>query len=641
MQTDRYKEFKRANKLFQAGRYNDAAGVYSNLLAEAEDSISERSKLNLSLARKRANPGNPRKRPTRYIQQYSDFPGMMRRLFVNPVINAPFDEEDRRGLAFMDVLARSWEASALAKLQETSVAVLMPTYNRVGTLPMAIDSVLGQSHSNLQLIIIDDASTDATPSVLAQYAAADSRIRIFTNESNLGKAASLNRVIPEIGTDWVAYLDSDNRWHSNYLASMLGAATEQPAPEAVFSGQYLYKDSDTVPAAVRVATYNKNLLLNRNYIDHNSFMHRTSVFDRVGGYDSSLRKCIDFDFILKTAVNHTMASVPVVLTDYFYSTAGDTLTADRSSISDMHKVLADAQSHLLDPQWATKERERSPWAITDIPPRPMSVIIPSYESLDDLKSCVAAVNDLDEREHIELIIVDNKSGHDVTTWLRENAAPLNFTVHLLANNFGFTHAVNEGIRIASPERDIILMNNDAQPLNGSLSLMSAYSQSLPDAGLLVPAQVLPPATPTINVHVPFARPEAYTDVNVSLRHDNISPVPEVNTGDVYEVDFAPFFCVYIPRKTIEEIGPLSADLGRHYRSDRLYSNAVRHIAKQKIYYISGSRVLHGLQGSTKILRRNGDNPTAFRIMFVKNRWEPQLQEELGFSDRPWMLDLDD
>lgn len=641
MATQRLSEFKKANELFQKQRYNDAVALYSKLMAEDTDFIAERAKFNYALAKKKANPTNPRKKPQRLIEQYHDFDDMLRRLFVNPVITAPFEEEDRRGLAFMDVLARNWESIALQNLTGTKVTVLMPTYNRSTTVAAAARSVLAQSHQNFELVIIDDGSTDHTAQVLTELAAEDDRIKVLSNTQNAGKSTSLNHAIREgIEGEWVAYLDSDNLWHPQFLAAMLGSIHDRPDVDVLFSGQYLYREDKKRPYAARVATYNKNLLLNRNYIDHNSFMHKTSLFEAIGTYDEQLRKAIDFEFILRAAKHATMASAPLLLTDYFLDNSDSTLTADTSTIGDLNKALESAQQMLIDPEWAKEEIEKSPLNLSAAETRHMSVVIPSYESLDDLRRCLEALNALDEREHIDVIVVDNFSAPELQDWLRENSGPLNFALKQMDGNYGFTHAVNEGIRLADPASDIILLNNDAQPINGSLDLLSRYATQLEDAGLLVPAQVLPPHTPTLNVHVPFANKAHYCDVNVSLRHDNLSQVPEVNTGDYYEVDFAPFFCCYIPRETLDRVGLLSADLGRHYRSDRLYSNTVRRIAEKKIYYIPDSRVIHGLQGSTNVLRSRPDK-TQFDTMFVKNRWEPRLLAQLGFDERPWMYDMDD
>ena len=81
-----------------------------------------------------------------------------------------------------------------------------------------------------------------------------------------------------------------------------------------------------------------------------------------------------------------------------------------------------------------------------------------------------------------------------------------------------------------------------------------------------------------------------------------------------EINFVPFFCVYITRESINKIGLLDAELGRHYRSDRLYCYAVRYQARKKIIFTPKSKVYHLHQQSTKDLKKKDDKE--FSLMFV-------------------------
>lgn len=99
------------------------------------------------------------------------------------------------------------------------VSIIIPTYNRADTLPRAIDSVLGQSYDNLELIIVDDGSTDNTKEVVKSYD--DPRIRYIKLEKNSGAPVARNRGVDEAGGDYIAYLDSDDEFLPDRLERQL------------------------------------------------------------------------------------------------------------------------------------------------------------------------------------------------------------------------------------------------------------------------------------------------------------------------------------------------------------------------------------------------------------------------------------
>lgn len=91
------------------------------------------------------------------------------------------------------------------------VSIIMPSYNTAKFISETIESVLAQTYSNWELIIVDDCSTDDTDAVVCPYLA-DDRIRYIKNEKNSGAAVSRNRALREAKGKWIAFLDSDDLW---------------------------------------------------------------------------------------------------------------------------------------------------------------------------------------------------------------------------------------------------------------------------------------------------------------------------------------------------------------------------------------------------------------------------------------------
>ncbi|MBE1161969.1 glycosyltransferase family 2 protein [Dyella acidiphila] len=107
------------------------------------------------------------------------------------------------------------------------VSVIMPVYNAEAWLQRAVDSVLAQSHARLELITVDDGSSDRSPGMLGAYAVADARVRVLTQSRNGGVANARNAGIAAARGNYISFLDADDWWHpaklERQLASMRGS----------------------------------------------------------------------------------------------------------------------------------------------------------------------------------------------------------------------------------------------------------------------------------------------------------------------------------------------------------------------------------------------------------------------------------
>lgn len=102
-------------------------------------------------------------------------------------------------------------------IEEPLVSVIMPAFNAANTISESIESVLGQTYRNWELIIIDDGSSDQTRVISQQYAIKDSRIKLISLSKNGGLPNARNEGIVNASGTWVAFLDSDDLWHKTKL----------------------------------------------------------------------------------------------------------------------------------------------------------------------------------------------------------------------------------------------------------------------------------------------------------------------------------------------------------------------------------------------------------------------------------------
>jgi len=557
-------------------------------------------------------------------RSYHDFQGFLKSSMTQPMIHAPFVEEDKRAFAVMEGIANRLVRRALEGSDPPLVSIVMPMFNRATVVGEAIMSVLAQVYDRFELIVVDDGSTDDSVAVVATFD--DPRIRLIQMPENAGVTVARNTALRAAGGSIIAYLDSDNTWDPRFVAAHVGALAELPEAQVVYSGVLLYNGTAKVPHAVRYGHYHRALLENQNYIDNNVIVHRRSLLDRIGGFDESLRRFVDYDLILRAAECARVVSVPVLLCHYFYGKADNAITSDKRHVGHMQVVrdnLAARQTEALN------RMEESDLT------RPVTVVIPNWQSLEDIRDCLAALCRRDWKGMLDILVVDNHSSPDVQAFLQAEQAAGRIGFIKLGRNFGFTHAVNVGIAQARAGSDIILLNNDAIARPGAVQALQRACLDNPEAGMTVPRQILPVGTPTIQTHVPYASLLNDCDVNISAHHQNVAQVPLFHDGEALELTYAAFFAVYIRREVIDAIGPLDAEYGRHYRSDRVQCDMMRNLTGYRLYYTPQSHFIHKLQRATNHLRDVGKTDNSFDLMFRRNRWEPETAAQLGFRFAPW------
>lgn len=128
------------------------------------------------------------------------------------------------------------------------VSIIMPSYNTAKFIEETLDSVLAQTYTNWELIIVDDCSTDDSDAVVAKYQ--DPRIRYLKNEHNSGAAVSRNRALREAKGRWIAFLDSDDLWTPEKLEEQIRFMTEKGC--AFSYTNYVEIDEASKPLGVRV-----------------------------------------------------------------------------------------------------------------------------------------------------------------------------------------------------------------------------------------------------------------------------------------------------------------------------------------------------------------------------------------------------
>jgi glycosyltransferase involved in cell wall biosynthesis len=227
------------------------------------------------------------------------------------------------------------------------LSIITPAYNVEPYLGACIESVLGQTLRDLELIVVDDGSTDGTASVIAAYAARDPRIRGFRGP-NRGVSHARNVAMRHARGRYFALLDGDDTMDPACAATLVRLLERQPQVSVV-SGNALFEGGGVLhgrpvrpwPAESREITF-LDMIEDEASVFIMSILRR-EVFEAVGGFDERLHRSEDYDFWLRAAASGVrFISHPQPLGRY--RRRDDSLTADQSAMYEsMMGVLARAR----------------------------------------------------------------------------------------------------------------------------------------------------------------------------------------------------------------------------------------------------------------------------------------------------------
>jgi glycosyltransferase involved in cell wall biosynthesis len=184
------------------------------------------------------------------------------------------------------------------------ISIIIPSYNRGEFISRAVHSVLCQTFNNVEILVVDDGSTDDTLQQLQQLQGKDPRLKIIQHENNLGAQAARNTGIRAAMAPYIAFLDSDDEWLPNKLERQISLIESSNNNVGVVYAGFLWVHADGRPTKQQAPRFRGKIYRNalKEWIaDTNTFMVRKDILYKAGLLDENIRSYQEWDLCIKLA----------------------------------------------------------------------------------------------------------------------------------------------------------------------------------------------------------------------------------------------------------------------------------------------------------------------------------------------------
>lgn len=234
------------------------------------------------------------------------------------------------------------------------VSVVMSVFNGEVHLREAIESILNQTFSDFEFIVVNDGSTDRTHEIIEEFAQKDKRLRVITNQNNLGLTKSLNRAVKLAKGDYIARMDADDIALPERLEKQVKFLESHEEVGLLGTSYYEVDATGGVIGKKELPSTDKEIrsvLIKYNPFFHASVMMRREVFEVVGLYDELIPFAQDYDLWLRIAEKFKVFNLPEPLMKRRYSKANISISRENEQIKWALRVRMRALKRGSFPSW--------------------------------------------------------------------------------------------------------------------------------------------------------------------------------------------------------------------------------------------------------------------------------------------------
>lgn len=211
----------------------------------------------------------------------------------------------------------------MKKMRNEKVSVIIPTYNRANTIKRAIDSVLQQTYSNLEIIVVDDGSTDDTSRIVNGYE--DTRVRYLMTKKRYGANHARNIGINNADGEYIAFQDSDDFWIKDKLEKQMQVYEQLPQVDVVWCRYYRFTFTGMKQTVPEISVPNTpqteigKALANYNVIGTPTMIVRKKCFEQAGLFDEAIQRFQDWELCIRFAQKFCFHFMDEVLVEAYES----------------------------------------------------------------------------------------------------------------------------------------------------------------------------------------------------------------------------------------------------------------------------------------------------------------------------------
>jgi glycosyltransferase involved in cell wall biosynthesis len=246
--------------------------------------------------------------------------------------------------------------------EKKKITVIMPCYNQVQYVRESIDSVLNQTYKNIELLLIDNLSTDGTKEVIQEYEKKDNRIRAVYHKENMGLGYSFTEGMKLATGDFVSFTSSDDIWYLNKLEVQANTLNLNPESDVIHSDADIVdgkgKKTGTIKQFYKLRTSEAsgnvfNCLTRKNICCTSTVLFKKECLKTYGEFDPELRFAHDWWLYIKLSQNHRFLYLTERLVAYRVHSTNTTRNKEwvYSDYVIIHKRLAemgvDSKSHYI------------------------------------------------------------------------------------------------------------------------------------------------------------------------------------------------------------------------------------------------------------------------------------------------------